>query len=125
MRMIPMTKNDDGVKYPIVETDKRDFYLGFLDDAINKLHHKATKGKIKNPRNEKIKIEYFRALVYAISTANSVLEKKQLDKLEHDLEMLKNGIVFQNEKKSSNVDEEKLKEIERIDAKIDKMLERK
>ena len=117
-----MEKNDNRIRHPIVETDKRDFYLGFLDDAINKLHHKATKGKIKNPKNEKIKIEYFRALVYAISTANSVLEKKQLDKLERDLEMLKEGIVFQNEEKSSELDEDKLKEIERIDAKIDKML---
>ena len=119
-----MTKNDNAPKYPIVESDKRDLYLGFLDDAITKLHHKATKGKIKNPKNEKIKIDYFRALVYAISTANTVLEKKQLDKLEQDLEMLKSGIVFQNEEKSSpNVDEDKMKEIEKIDAKIEKLME--
>ena len=120
-----MTKNDEDIKHPIVETDKRDFYLGFLDDAINKLHHKATKGKIKNPKNEKIKIEYFRALVYAISTANSVLEKKQLDQLEHDLELLKRGIVFQNETQSSKpLDEDKMKEIKRIDDRIDKMIKR-
>lgn len=120
-----MTNKDDVLKYPIVESDKRDLYLGFLDDAINKLHHKATKGKIKNPKNEKIKIDYFRALIYAISTANTVLEKKQLDKLEQDLEMLKSGIVFQNEEKPSpTLDEDKLKEIERIDAKIEKMMER-
>lgn len=120
-----MTKKEDVLKYPVVESDKRDLYLGFLDDAINQLHHKATKGKVKNPKNERIKIDYFRALVYAISTANVVLEKKQLDKLEHDLEMLKNGIVFQNNEKTSDVDEEKIKEIERIDAKIEKMMERK
>lgn len=121
-----MKKNDDAPKHPVVESDKRDLYLGFLDDAINKLHHKATKGKVNNPKNERIKIDYFRALVYAISTANTVLEKKQLDKLEHDLELLKRGIVFQNNTKSSpTMDEDKLKEIERIDAKIEKMMERK
>ena len=121
-----MKKKDDVPKYPIVESDKRDLYLGFLEDAMNKLHHKATKGKIKNPKNEKIKIDYFRALVYAISTANSVLEKKQLDKLEKDLEMLKSGMVFkEQEKPSPTLDEEKLKEIERIDEKIEKMMEGK
>ena len=121
-----MTKNNATPKHPVVESDKRDLYLGFLDDAINKLHHKATKGKINNPKNERIKIDYFRALVYAISTANVVLEKKQLDKLERELEMLKRGIAFQNETQPSKpLDEEKLKEIERIDEKIDKMLERK
>ena len=57
-----MTKKDDVLKYPIVESDKRDLYLGFLDDAITKLHHKATKGKIKNPKNEKIKIDFFSEL---------------------------------------------------------------
>ena len=121
-----MTKNNATPKHPVVESDKRDLYLGFLDDAINKLHHKATKGKINNPKNERIKIDYFRALVYAISTANVVLEKKQLDKLEKELEILKNGIVFQNNEKSSpTLDEDKLKEIERIDEKIERMMERK
>ena len=121
-----MTKNNATPKHPVVESDKRDLYLGFLDDAINKLHHKATKGKINNPKNERIKIDYFRALVYAISTANVVLEKKQLDKLEKELEILKNGIVFQNnEKPSPTLDEDKLKEIERIDEKIERMMERK
>ena len=120
-----MTKKDDDVKYPIVETDKRDVYLGFLDDAISKLHHKATKGKTKNPKNERIKIDYFRALVYAISTANNVYRDKQLDKLERDVDMLKSGLRFQNETQSSSkMDEEKLKEIEKIDAKIDEMLEK-
>ena len=120
-----MTKKDNDVKYPIVETDKRDVYLGFLDDAISKLHHKATKGKTKNPKNERIKIDYFRALVYAISTANNVYRDKQLDKLERDVEMLKSGLRFQNETQSSStMDEDKLKEIEKIDARIDKMLEK-
>ena len=120
-----MTNKDDDVKYPIVETDKRDMYLGFLDDAINNLHHKATKGKTKNPKNERIKIDYFRALVYAISTANNVYRDKQLDKLERDVDMLKSGLRFQNETQSSSkMDEEKMKEIEKIDAKIDEMLEK-
>ena len=120
-----MTNEDDGIKHPIVETDKRDVYLGFLDDAISKLHYKATKGKTKNPKNERIKIDYFRALVYAISTANNVYRDKQLDKLERDVEMLKSGLRFQNETQSSStMDEDKLKEIEKIDARIDKMLEK-
>ena len=119
-----MTNKDDDVKYPIVETDKRDMYLGFLDDAINNLHHKATKGKTKNPKNERIKIDYFRALVYAISTANNVYRDKQFDKLERDMEMLKRGLVHDMEKSENekHVDDDKLKEIEEIDKKIDKLL---
>ena len=120
-----MTKTDNDLLHPIVETDKRDVYLGFLDDAISKLHHKATKGKTKNPKNERIKIDYFRALVYAISTANNVYRDKQLDKLEKDVEILKSGLRFQNETQSSkSLDDDKMKAIEEIDEKIDKMLGR-
>ena len=39
--------------------------------------------------------------------------------------MLKSGLRFQNETQSSStMDEDKLKEIEKIDARIDKMLEK-
>ena len=119
-----MAKNN--VKIPVVETtDKRDLYLGFLEDVINSLHHKAIDGKVRNPKNEKIKIDYFRALIYAINTANSVYKDKQLDKMERELEMLKRGLVLNNEKPSQNeseLNEEKLKEIEEIDEKIEKWL---
>ena len=113
------------IKPDVVNSDERDNYLFILNDAIHYLHHKAVNGRVRDAKNERVKIDYFRALVYAISTANNVYRDKQLDKLERDVEMLKSGLRFQNEtQSSSNVDEEKMKEIEKIDAKIDKMLEK-
>jgi len=121
-----MGNKDDDVRIPIVEeTNKRELYLGFLEDAMNKLHHKAVEGKVRNPQNERIKIEYFRALIYAVNTANTIHRDIQLDKLEEELDMLKRGLIFDKEKSSQSekqLDEEKLKEIEEIDKKIDKML---
>ena len=121
-----MGNKDDDVRIPIVEeTNRRELYLGFLEDAMNKLHHKAVEGKVRNPQNERIKIEYFRALIYAVNTANTIHRDIQLDKLEEELDMLKRGLIFDKEKSSQSekqLDEEKLKEIEEIDKKIDKML---
>ena len=123
-----MGKNNDDVKIPIVEPhDRRDIYLGFLEDAINNLHHKAIDGKVRNPQNERIKIEYFRALIYAVNTANTIYKDKQLDKLEEEMEMLKQGLIFDREKSSKSddkIDEEKQKEIDKLDEEIDKLIGR-
>lgn len=118
-------KTNEDVKTPtIISQDRRDSYLGYLDEAINTLHHKAVDGKVRNPKTEKIKIEYFRALIYAVNTANTVYKDKQLDKLEMEMESLKNGLVFNEEKTSKNTDEIKQEEINKIDEKIDKLLGR-
>lgn len=116
-------KNNKEVKTPTIETqDMRDSYLGYLNEAINKLHHKAVDGKVRNPKTEKIKIEYFRALIYAVNTANTIYKDKQLDKLERDMESLKNGLIFNEDNTSKSTDEIKQDEINKIDDKIDKLL---
>jgi hypothetical protein len=123
-----MGKKDDDIKIPVVEnTNRRELYLGFLEDAIHSLHHKAVDGKVRNPQNERIKIEYFRALIYAINTANTIHRDSQLDKLEEEMRLLKQGLIYNKERTSQNekqLDEEKLKELKDIDDKIDKLLER-
>lgn len=60
----------------IIDIDTRDNYLLILNDAINYLHHKAVNGRVRDAKNERVKIDYFRALVYAISTANGVYKDK-------------------------------------------------
>ena len=71
-------KIDDSSTLPteLIDVDVRKNYLLILNDAIHYLHHKAVNGKIRDANNEKIKINYFRALIYAISTANNVYKDK-------------------------------------------------
>ena len=104
----------------LIDVNERDNYLLILNDAINYLHNKAINGKIRNPKNEKIKIDYFRALIYAVNTANSVFKDKQLDKLESDLEKLKKGLIISaNEKdNAAEISDEKLNELIGFDEKI-------
>lgn len=109
----------------IIDVNERDNYLFILNDAIQYLHHKAVNGRIRDAKNERIKIDYFRALVYAISTANNVFKDKQLDKLEKDVELLKD-MYLSNSGKSDvgNVlSADKKAELDEIDAKIEKLKE--
>ena len=119
-------KNDDDsstLAAEIIDADARDNYLFILNDAINYLHHKAVNGKVRNPKNEKVKIDYFRALIYAVNTANAVYKDKQLDKLESDLEKLKKGLIIPaaDGGNSGEISDEKLNELIGFDEKIKQM----
>lgn len=119
-----MVKKNDGdsstLSAEIIDDDTRDNYLFILNDAINYLHNKAVNGKIRNPKNEKIKIDYFRALIYAVNTANSVYKDKQLDKLESDFEKLKKGLMISaaDSDNAGEISDEKLNELIGFDEKI-------
>lgn len=93
-------KNDDAATLTaelIDDSNKRDFYLAVLDDAINNLHHKATKGRIRDAKKEKLKIDMYRALFYGVNVANSVYKDKQIDKMADDFERLKKGLIIKND----------------------------
>ena len=101
MVIILVTKNNNDSSILTTEliddSNKRDFYLAVLDDAINKLHYKATKGRIRDVKKEKLKIEMYRALFYGVNVANSVYKDKQIDKMADDFEKLKKGLIIKND----------------------------
>lgn len=98
-----------------------------LNDAINYLHNKAINGRVRDVKNEKVKIDYFRALIYAINTANSVYKDKQIDKLVDDLEMLKKGLSIKdgsgskNEISGDEISDADLNELINFDERIKKL----
>ena len=116
-------KDSSTLSTELIDVNERDNYLFILNDAINYLHNKSINGKIRDAKNEKIKIDYFRALIYAINTANSVYKDKQIDKMESDIELLKNAIISAD--KSDNFDDEiadeSINEIIDFDEKIKKI----
>lgn len=70
----------------------REYLMDILNTNLNKMNNKFVKGRIKNDKNEKIKIEQFRSLVYAINTLNSILKDKQIDTMSKDLANLKESL---------------------------------
>ena len=108
----------------IDDSNKRDFYLAVLDDAINNLHYKATKGRIRDAKNEKLKIDMYRALFYGVNVANSVYKDKQIDKLADDFEKLKKGLLIKDSDKISSaaeITDDELNDLINFDEKIKKL----
>ena len=85
MILLATEKNADSITAELIDdSNKRIFYLAILDDAINNLHYKATHGRIRDEKKEKLKIDMYRALFYGVNVANSVYKDKQIDDLAAD-----------------------------------------
>ena len=126
--MVGKKSNDSSIAVTpdVVDAAERDNFLFILNDAINYLHNKAVNGKVRNAQNERVKIDYFRALIYAISTANGVYKDKQLDNLEKDVAILKNMYLSNSGETTDNgnLSPTAKAELDEIDAKIEKVKEK-
>ena len=72
----------------------REHVLQVLAEAIDKQHHKVTKGKIFNPENEKIRINQWKSLVHTCHIYNQILKDKQLDEVSKELKEIKNAMIY-------------------------------
>ncbi len=61
--------------------DSREMLLIKLDEVIDFLHHKALKGRIVKPENEKVRIQWFKAMTYACSIYNQIKRDVEIDEL--------------------------------------------
>ena len=72
----------------------RDHVLHILAEAIDKQHHKVTKGKIFNQENEKIRINQWKSLVHTCHIYNQILKDKQIDEVKKELKEIKNAMIY-------------------------------
>lgn len=72
--------------------DDRENILSRLDEVIKLLHKKALKGRVKNPDNDKIRIQWFRVLAYTCQVYNKIKKDTELDELREEMENLRNQI---------------------------------
>ena len=71
---------------PDLETDNYDAMLEKLEVAIDEVVDKVENGRIRNPENEKVRVQYYRALGYLIRTQRKVLEDRELQEFRQVLE---------------------------------------
>lgn len=86
--MLKIKKNKRGkesLEFPNLYDD-RDIILSRLNEAIEYLHDKATKGRIKNSDTDKVKIQYFKALAYTCSIYNQIKRDVDIDELNLKIE---------------------------------------
>ena len=69
----------------------RDKLLSLLGEIVQSQHKKITSGRIRDPRNEKIRLESVRVLAYLCSVYSGILKDRDLSEIERRLEVLENA----------------------------------
>lgn len=72
--------------------DNRELVLNQLHEAIECIHNKAMNGRITKPENEKVRIQWFKALAYTCSIYNQIQRDVEMDELKEEFETLKKQI---------------------------------
>ena len=63
------------------EDDRKDV-LDDLNEAMDEALRKFTEGRVRNPENEKVRIQWFRAYVYAVATRRQLVS--DIEEAEHE-----------------------------------------
>ncbi len=63
--------------------------LKIIEEQINSLSEKIKSGRIKDPKNEEIKIKMIRTLGYLSKTYIELIQAQKLEELEEELEKIK------------------------------------
>jgi len=85
---VTLTIKEDENKINPSSYDSREMLLVKLDEVIDFLHHKALKGRIVKPENEKVRIQWFKAMTYACSIYNQIKRDVEIDELNNKVEKL-------------------------------------
>lgn len=88
--------NEDFETLEIKPYNGRESILINLHEAIETLHHKAITGRVTNPENEKVRIQWFKALAYTCSVYNQIQKDVELDELKDEIKKLQKQIENAN-----------------------------
>lgn len=100
--------NTDEVEIDVDDID-RDNLIKVTANAISKVQHKAINGRFKDDKKENIRIQYWKTLNGLIKTLSSLINDKEIDMLQNEIEYLKLS--------TSDVDSESIDKMEsNIDA---------
>ena len=69
----------------------RDTLLNILSEIVKTQHYKIKSGRIRDLKNEKLKLESVRVLAYLCSVYNGILKDRDLTDIEKRLEALENA----------------------------------
>lgn len=119
-------KNDDNMNELMKITSDspndliRKYYIDKTIEAIEYMSNKAYQGRIRNEEHEKIKINQLKLIVNACNVGNRILKDYQIDLLQKEMEVLKDGLMMKesSEVPMLEISPKAIEEIEDLDDKI-------
>lgn len=97
----PDVDPDDGDE---VEYADREEMLSLLEDGIREAHRQVTEGRVRDPERDKVRIQWIRALGYAVGQYRQLSKDLDLEEMAAEIEALQAAQDEQNAARSFRVE---------------------
>ena len=74
---------------PFGENMDREDVLDLLEDVMEEAHRKAINGRVRDAENEKVRIQWIKAVGYLAGQYRQLVRDKDLEELQAEIEALK------------------------------------
>jgi len=74
---------------PFEENMNREDVLDLLEDVMEEAHRKAINGRVRDAENEKVRIQWIKAVGYLAGQYRQLVRDKDLEELQAEIEALK------------------------------------
>jgi hypothetical protein len=74
---------------PFEENMDREDVLDLLEDVMEEAHRKAINGRVRDAENEKVRIQWIKAVGYLAGQYRQLVRDKDLEELQAEIEALK------------------------------------
>ncbi len=84
-----MSKVELSESDPFGENMDREDVLDLLEDVMEEAHRKAINGRVRDAENEKVRIQWIKAVGYLAGQYRQLVRDKDLEELQAEIEALK------------------------------------
>ena len=120
--------DDDKIIVPVnSHSDNEEIRKYLIDktlETIEYMSEKVYKGRVRNPKNEQIRINQLKTIINACNVGNRILKDAQYDMLLKEVKELKNELIYNSQSDDIiEITPEQIKKIENLDDEIIKLEE--
>lgn len=83
-----MSAGADTGSSEIPHTSDREEMLDLLEDAVREAHRKVESGRVYDAKNEKVRLQWIRALAYAVGQYRQLVKDKDIEEMHARLDAL-------------------------------------
>lgn len=87
--MVTVAKSESPNPAPFEDNMDREEVLDRLEDVLDEAHRKAINGRVRNAENEKVRIQWIKAVGYLAGQYRQLVRDKDLEELQAEIEQLK------------------------------------
>jgi len=84
-----VAKPHTGESDPFGDNLDREEVLDLLEDVLEEAHRKATNGRVRDAENEKVRIQWIKAVGYLVGQYRQLIRDKDLEELKAEVAELK------------------------------------